>query len=305
MDQHILTKRGITLQKLRIFLAVANERKFSKAGDQLGITQPAVSLQMKEFENFLGAPLFERIATGVRPTELGERLILYAKQILSLAQDLEDSARQYSDIRIGSLKVGASSTPGDYILPMIINDFRTDYPGINITLSITNTETVINQLLEREIDVGVGGKESYLTEIKSFQLDNDDIIIVSSPKLANLFNGKTLQDIANSGLVFREKGSATRMVAEEYLSRQGILLNNILELGSNEAVKSAVKYGAGAAMLSRHSVKEELEANHLIQISHSDWNCSRSLYVYQISKSTPTPAHSKFIATLNSWRTTH
>ena len=180
----------------------------------MGITQPAVSLQMKEFENFLGAPLFERISTGVKPTELGERLILYAKQILSLTQDLEDSARQYSDIRIGSLKVGASSTPGDYILPMIINDFRTDYPGINITLSITNTETVINQLLEREIDVGVGGKESYLTEIKSFQLDNDDIIIVSSPKLSNLFNGKTLQDISNSGLVFREKGSATRMVAE-------------------------------------------------------------------------------------------
>ena len=103
MDHHILTKRGITLQKLRIFLAVANEGKFSNAGDQLGITQPAVSLQMKEFENFLGSPLIERIATGVRPTELGERLILYAKQILSLTQDLEDSARQYSDIKGGSL----------------------------------------------------------------------------------------------------------------------------------------------------------------------------------------------------------
>ena len=114
-----------------------------------------------------------------------------------------------------------------------------------------------------------------------------------------------LQEIANNGLVFREKGSATRTVAEDYLNRQGILLNNILELGSNEAVKSAVKHGAGAAMLSRHSVKEELEANHLIQVKHVDWKCSRNLYVYQIAKATTTPAHSRFIDSLTVWSNTH
>ena len=305
MDKHILTKPGITLQKLRILIAVANEGKFSQAGDKLGITQPAVSLQVKELEKFLGASIFQRIPTGVKPTELGQQLIIYARQILSLTIDLENSARQYSNLKHGSLNVGASSTPGDYILPMIIKDFRSNYPGINITLSITNTETVINQLIERRIDIGIGGKENTLPEIHSFELDKDDIIIVSPPKLGEVFVGKNLQDIADAGLVFREKGSATRTVAEEYLKKKGIVLNNILELGSNEAVKSAVKYGAGSAMLSRHAVKEELESRHLFKIEHENWNCSRSLYVYQIAKSTTTPAHSKFIKSLKGWSKNH
>ena len=301
MDEDILTKPGITLQKLRILIAVANEGKFSKAGDKLGITQPAVSLQVKELEIFLGASIFERISTGVKPTELGQQLIIYARQILSLTLDLENSARQYSNLELGSLNVGASSTPGDYILPMIIKDFHSSYPGINITLSITNTETVINQLIERKIDIGVGGKENTLPEIQSFELDKDDIIIVSPPKLAEAFAGKNLQDIANLALVFREKGSATRTVAEDYLKQKGIALKNILELGSNEAVKSAVKYGAGSAMLSRHAVKEDLDAGHLCKIEHDDWDCSRNLYVYQIAKSITTPAHSKFINSLEGW----
>ena len=167
----------ITLQRLRVLKTVASEGRFSKAADILGITQPAVSLQIRQLESYCEGAIFERTGSGLILTELGSIVLRYADQILGLSDELEDATRQFTKVEKGSIKIGASSTPGDYIVPGLIGKFNDLYPKIDVSLHISNSETVMTMLNSREIDIGVGGVETADPALCSFPFEKDEIVI--------------------------------------------------------------------------------------------------------------------------------
>ena len=193
MNSNFSPFASLSLQRLRIFYTAAKSGRFAKAAEILGITQPAVSLQIRQLENHLGGKVFERTGTGIVLTELGEMAIQYTEQVLNLIKDLEDKSRQFTNIEFGSVKIGASSTPGNYILPTVIANFVELYPGIDVSLEISNTEKVVSQILSRRIDIGVGGRETTDNQLCSFAIDKDEIIIIASPKKANSLRNLDLQ----------------------------------------------------------------------------------------------------------------
>ena len=298
MNSNFSPFASLSLQRLRIFYTAAKSGRFAKAAEILGITQPAVSLQIRQLVNHLGGKVFERTGTGIVLTELGEMAIQYTEQVLNLIKDLEDKSRQFTNIEFGSVKIGASSTPGNYILPTVIANFVELYPGIDVSLEISNTEKVVSQILSRRIDIGVGGRETTDNQLCSFAIDKDEIIIIASPKKANSLRKLDLQEVLSSMIVTREKGSATRAVAEKYAGALNLTFGRKIELGSNEAVKSAVRNGVGVAMLSKHAVLTELTSGQLARIELAEWQCYRDLFVYYRCDGVYTPAQMKFIESL-------
>ena len=285
----------ISLQRLRVLKTVSNEGRFSKAADVLGITQPAVSLQIRQLESYCEGPIFERTGSGLILTELGSIVLRYADQILGLSDELEDATRQFTKVEKGSIKIGASSTPGDYIVPGLIGKFNDLYPKIDVSLHISNSDTVISMLNSREIDIGVGGVETTHSALCSFPFEKDEIVIVCNPKQESSLNELNLAQLVSMPMVTREKGSATRTVAEAKITEKGLKIGPLMQLGSNEAVKSAVKNGSGLAMLSKHSITSDVEAGKLSVLSNKDWQCYRDLYVYFRCDKVFTPAQQKFI----------
>ena len=285
----------ITLQRLRVLKTVANEGRFSKAADILGITQPAVSLQIRQLESYCEGVIFERTGSGLILTELGSIVLRYADQILGLSDELEDATRQFTRVEKGSIKIGASSTPGDYIVPGLIGKFNDLYPKIDVSLHISNSETVMTMLNSREIDIGVGGVETADPALCSFPFEKDEIVIVCNPKQESNLNELNLAELVNMPMVTREKGSATRTVAEAKITEKRLEIGPLMELGSNEAVKSAVKNGSGLAMLSKHSITSDVEAGKLSVLNNKEWQCYRDLYVYFRCDKVFTPAQQKFI----------
>ena len=285
----------ITLQRLRVLKTVANEGRFSKAADILGITQPAVSLQIRQLESYCEGAIFERTGSGLILTELGSIVLRYADQILGLSDELEDATRQFTKVEKGSIKIGASSTPGDYIVPGVIGKFNDLYPKIDVSLHISNSDTVMSMLNSREIDIGVGGVETTNTALCSFPFEKDEIVIVCNPKQESDLNELNLTELVNMPMVTREKGSATRTVAEAKITEKRLEIGPLMELGSNEAVKSAVKNGSGLAMLSKHSITSDVEAGKLSVLNNKEWQCYRDLYVYFRCDKVFTPAQQKFV----------
>lgn len=298
MNTNFSSPGSLSLQRLRIFYAAAKTRRFAKAAEILEITQPAVSLQIRQLEDHLGGKVFERTGRGLVLTELGDMAIQYTEQVLNLIQDLEETSRQFTNIEFGSVKIGASSTPGNYILPSVIANFIELYPEIDVSLEISNTETVVSQILSRRIDIGVGGQETTDSHLCSFPIDKDEIIIISSPQKADSLKNIGLQNVLGSIVVTREKGSATRAVAETYASELNLTFGKLIELGSNEAVKSAVRNGVGVAMLSKHTVLAELASEQLAHVELDEWQCFRDLFVYYRCDGVYTPAQMKFIESL-------
>ena len=151
------TGSPLNFHQLYIFYAVASHRSFSRAAEALDITQPAVSIQVQELENALGVTLFHRRARGIRITEVGETVFAYAQQIFSLSSKLVETVREMQDLSTGHLTLGASTTPGEFVLPLAVGQFRQVYPGIQVELVIANTRSIIQRVLRGEMDLGMVG----------------------------------------------------------------------------------------------------------------------------------------------------
>jgi len=293
--------KPLNLNKLKIFHTAALVGKLSKAADILDISQPAVSMHIKQIEESYGGPVFERSATGVDLTELGEIIFKYTEQIVYLEKTMIDAIDQFSHTGSGNVSISASSTPGNYILPWFIGGFVKDHPNINVSLAITNTENVLSQLLSRVIDLGIGGAESETLGITSFPLAMDRIVLVCKSQDYEYLRDIPLNELIMGDLIMREAGSATRMVAEKHLNSMNLSVRPTLELSNNEAIKSAVRSGLGISILSAYSVEAEIAAGSVKIIDNNDWDCSRRINVYYRDDDLRTPAASVLIQALRNY----
>ena len=274
----------LNFHQLYIFQMVATHLSFSRAAEAMEITQPAVSIQIQELERFLGITLFHRRPRGLRITEAGNAVLAYAQQIFALSTQLVDTVQEMEDLQTGHLVLGASSTPGEYVLPSVVGRFRQIYPGIHVELVIGNTRTIMQRILDREMDLGMVGDhiEEHSSELEMVDFQDDEIVLVAAPThpVATL-NRPTVEQVIELGLVAREEGSATRLSAERHFRQLGLVPKIAVELGSNQAIKQAAMAGGGIGIISQLGITAELKAGMLVVLDVEGWDCRRSLTLIQ------------------------
>jgi DNA-binding transcriptional LysR family regulator len=274
----------LNFHQLFIFQTVANHLSFSRAAEALEITQPAVSIQVQELEKFLGITLFHRRPRGLRITEAGDAVLAYSQQIFTLSSRLLETVQELENLQSGRLVLGASTTPGEYVLPLVVGRFRQIYPGIRVQLVIGNTRTIIQRILDREIDLGMVGDhvEEYSSELEMVDFQDDEIVLVAAPSHPASTAGQlTAEQVVELGLVAREEGSATRQSAELQFQKLGVVPTIAIELGSNQAVKQAATAGGGIGVISRLGITAELKAGMLTVLDVAGWDCRRPLTLIQ------------------------
>lgn len=249
-------------RQLAVFCAVVERKSFSQAADRLGVTQPAVSLQIRSLEERLGQRLFDRSGRRVEPTEAGLRLYRGAQRLLALEQQvLEDVAGDEDGELRGQLAIGAATGPGATVVPVLLCEFQRENPEVRVELTISDTQSVIEAVARRELELGVVGATPRHRSVAYEPFFKDEVVLVCPPK--HPFAGKTItiDDLRGEQLVLMQEGAGVRQVIEEELRKAGKRLRDLdvkLELGLQESVKSAVEAGYGVTFISRSAVESEL-----------------------------------------------
>lgn len=255
----------MTFHQLRVFLAVARHQSYSRAAEELFLTQPAVSAQVRELERALDATFFERVGRTIVLTEAGKELLAYAERICSLIDEARLAMQELDGLKRGRIAVAAVSTAGASVLPSLLGAFQKRYPGININLEVTNRTLVRDRLLHNEVDLVVMGRPPEEVPHVAEPFLSDELVVIAAPShpLATA-RRIPVHRLAREVFIAREVGSGTRLNADEFFRQQGVKLRVGLELGDNSAVKEAVAAGLGIALLSRHVLRMELALKRLV-----------------------------------------
>ncbi len=274
---------AMQLPYLETFSKAAELMNFSKAGKALGMTQAAVSQRIQTLEKSLGKSLFRRHGGRVTLTDGGQKLYQYAQEIIELHQKARRDITGRDAPVTGELLIGASSIPGEHLLPTMLSAFHKKYPHIRVHASISDSMGTVAQVEHGEVNLGLVGRKTDNSHLEFRYLTSDKLVLVVPPDHALSKRKKVLlRQLLGIPLVLREEGSGLRHCLEKSLKEAGRLLTDFdvaLELGSNEAVKKAVLQGTGAAVLSTFAVQKELEAKQLLPIEISDLRCDRDMFI--------------------------
>jgi DNA-binding transcriptional LysR family regulator len=256
--------------RLVVFRAVAEQLSFRKAAEELYLTQPAMSLQIKALEEDLGVQLFDRTGAHIKLTAAGKVLLDYCEQVKTLLVQAEHEIATLSGEHAGQLALGASTTIAQYILPRLLGEFRREYPRVHPTLISGNTEHIVEAVEKQKIALGFIEGPARSREVKTQPfLEDELLLIVSTAHEWAERNSVSCSEIASIPLLMRERGSGTRHVIEMALERQGVKrssLQIVMELDSTEAIKSAVEAGLGIGFVSRWAIAQDLRLDRTFRI---------------------------------------
>lgn len=256
-------------RQLAAFCAVVDRRSFSQAAERLGVTQPAVSLQVRALEKRLGTQLLDRSGRRVEPTEAGWRLYRGAQKLLALEEQIESdvAATVEGELR-GTLVLGASTGPAAIAVPLLLGEFQRQNPGVHVSLTVSDTHTVVERVAARELELGIVGASRRHRGVRFEPFFADEVILACPP--GHRFAGQTiaLEELRDEPLILMQEGAGVRQIVEDALRRLGIRLRDLdvrLELGLQESVRRAVQAGYGVSFISRTAVESELEAGTLTE----------------------------------------
>jgi DNA-binding transcriptional LysR family regulator len=286
-------------RQLAAFCAVVERRSFSQAAERLGVTQPAVSLQVRALESRLGQRLIDRSGRRVEPTEAGWRLYRSAQRLLQLEEQLIEDVRGDGARLRGTLAIGASTGPGAHLVPLLLCEFQREHPDLRVALAISDTHTVIERVAERELELGVVGARRRHRSLVFEPLVIDEIVLAVPPDHHAAAGEISLDELRAENLIVMQEGAGVRQVVDDELRRAGLRLRGIepkLELGLQESVKSAVAAGYGVSFISRSAVEGELRAGTLAAARVEGLEPSRQIYVVRARGRAPTRAVEAFLA---------
>ena len=278
------------LQRLHTFRVLSETLHFRHAAERLGISQSAVSQQIAALEKDLGVALFERIGRRVYPTAAGEVLLQEAVKVLSTVSRAREAVGAVSKGDAGRLRVGASTTPGIFLLPEVLGRFRADFPHVELEFSIANSSRIEALAVANEFDLAVCGFRPTHDELFETELGEDRIVLVASPVLVGRSRRVQPDDLARWPLVAREPGSATRTTVERALAKLGVHLASAFELPSPEAIVRAAEAGLGCAFVSWHAVREAVATRQLVEVRVEGLDVRRGLYAIYHRDKRVTPA---------------
>ncbi|MBI5602197.1 MAG: LysR family transcriptional regulator [Deltaproteobacteria bacterium] len=285
-------------RRLEVFVKVYLLKSFSRAGQVLYLSQPTVSEHIRLLEEDLGLTLFDRQGKEVLPTPAGRLLYQYANQLMALRQDSLRAMKQFRDLGTGDLLIGGSNIPGQYLLPGLLGRFKDRFPKIRIRLLIGDTQNIQNKLLEGAIELGLVGAQVDHRQISCQMLTTDELVCIASPQQVK-DRQKALDSQALLALPFilREKGSGTRKALEQALKKIGLDIKDlqvVAEMGSNEAIRQAVKAGVGISIISRRAVLEDLEQGRLQELKIKKFPLIRNFYLIHLKQRTLSPLAEAF-----------
>jgi molybdate transport repressor ModE-like protein len=286
--------------RLRLLVALERQGSVSAAARAVGIGQPTASEHLRLLETAAGQRLVERNGRGSRLTEAGRLLAARAREALDALAAGEEELGALAGLEAGTIHIGASTTPGVYLLPDTLGCFRRDHPNVAVEVEIASTGEMIERLLAGRIQLALVGETQVDDRIELTPFLSDEIVGIAKPGLLAIRSGR-LPAAALTGetLLVREAGSSTRQIADRMLTELGARPAQVWELDSSEAIKRAAREGLGVAFLSRYAVAEEIERGELASFRLAGApRIERGLYVARLARRPPTPSERGFIATL-------
>jgi molybdate transport repressor ModE-like protein len=286
--------------RLRLLVEVERRGSVSAAAKAVGIGQSSASEHLRLLEAAAGQRLVERNGRGSRLTEAGRVLASSASQALATLAAGEEEVQALAGLNAGTIHIGASTTPGVYLLPDTLGCFRRDHPKVAVEVEIAATGEILERLLAGRIQLALVGETTVDERVELEPFLADEIVGVAKPGLLRIQNGKAKADaVGKETLLVREKSSSTRQVAERELTQAGVRFASVWELDSSEAIKRAAREGLGVAFLSRYAVAEEVERGELESFRLAGRPpIKRKLYVARLARRPFSPSERGFIATL-------
>ncbi|WP_455425174.1 DNA-binding transcriptional regulator YeiE [Dryocola sp. LX212] len=264
----------ITLRQLEVFAEVLKSGSTTQASQMLALSQSAVSAALADLEGQLGVQLFDRVGKRLVVNEHGRLLYPRVVGLLEQAGEIEQLFREAN----GAIRVYASSTIGNYILPEMIARYRRDFPALPLEMSVGNSQDVINAVADFRVDIGLIEGPSHMTELVTEPWLEDELVVFAAPSAPLLKEPVTLESLANQQWILREKGSGTREIVDYLLLSHLPQFHLGMELGNSEAIKHAVRHGLGISCLSRRVIQEQLETGSLVEVEVPLPKLKRTLY---------------------------
>ncbi len=268
------------IRDLQVFLAVSTRLNFTRAGEDVHLSQPSVSVRIRLLEEELGVKLFEQLGKRVALTEAGQLLVPYATRVIAAMSDARDVIEGLQGLERGALRIGASTTPGMYVIPRTIAHFKRRYAKIEVRLAVKDTRQIEEGVIRNEFDFGFVGGHLAGDEVDVVPWITDRIILIAP--LGHRLGGKRIvkpQDLANEKFIFREQGSATGAVVATHLRKCHIEVEAVMEMANPESVKKAVQNGLGLAFISAFAVETELKAKTLVALTIRNLEIRRELKI--------------------------
>ncbi|EIJ33800.1 LysR family transcriptional regulator [Thiothrix nivea] len=253
----------LSLRQIRIFEAVAQYESYTRAAEKLHMTQPAISMQIKQLEESSGLALFERQGKRMCLTHTGRDLLHYASQVLQAYNDMLVAMEECKGIKGGHLIVSVATT-ANYFVTQLLAEFSRQHEGINVTLDVTNRHMLLDQLENHEPDMVIMGEPPKGYNLQSERLMDNPLVVIASPNHPFTHHKKLkLEEVMTERFIIREKGSGTRGAIERHIHRFNQVCTSTLEMRSNETIKHAVEAGLGLGIVSLHTIQPELKAGRL------------------------------------------
>ena len=269
----------ITLRQLRIFEAVARHGSISRAADQLGLTQPAVSMQIKQMEDQLGLVVVEQVGKKFALTDAGQELCYHAERIGTQTATMLASMEQFRELERGVLRLAVVST-ANYFLPPLIADFSTEHPGVRVSLKVANREAVLALVRSNEAELAIlGHTPERVDTVAKFFMDNPIVVIAPPDHPLASMEHISLSQIEDEIIVIREQGSGTRAAMERFFVESGVNYQPGCELNTNEAIKQAVQAGLGIGVVPAQTIELELQTGRLAVLSFEGFPIIRRWFV--------------------------
>jgi len=271
--------KNATLRQLRVFESAARHLSLTRAAEELHLTPPAVSIQIRQLESHADAELFERAGRGLKLTQAGEEVLRRAREILAHIRGAEEAIAGLAAIERGVLDVAVINA-GDYFFPWLLAAFRDRHPGIRVRLTVGNRDELLERLANHAVDLAVMSHPPTKPEFVAEPFAPHPHVIVAAP--AHPLAGKrpvSVERIAREPLLTREPGSATHLAMEQAFSESGVVPRIEMEIASNETIKQAVAAGFGVGFLSAHAVQQELALGRLAVIAVKGFPVMRQWYV--------------------------
>jgi DNA-binding transcriptional LysR family regulator len=286
-------------RQLQAFCEVIERKSFSQAAERLGVTQPAVSLQVRALEKRLGTQLLDRSGRRVEPTDAGLRLYRGAQRLLQLEEEIvNDLAEQAGGDLAGSFEIGASTGPGGVVLPQLLCEFRAGHPELRIALSVFDTQTVVERVADRALELGVVGAAPRHRGVEYEPFFRDSVVLVCPP--GHRFAGRTVtvDELRAETLIVMQDGAGVRQMIEDEFRGVGVRLRDLdvhLELGLQESVTTAVRSGYGVTFISRSSVESDLQTGMLVEARVADVDLERENFLVRATGRSESNAARAFV----------
>lgn len=270
---------NLTLRQLKIFDAVAHHLSFTRASKELHLTQPAVSMQIKQLEEAVGLSLFEQVGKKIFLTEAGEEMQRYAGSVLATLAEAAQVFEEMRGLERGRLRIAVAST-ANYFVPQLLASFCQRYPGVQVSLDVTNRKRLLEALTDNETDLVIMGKPPEGMELVSESFMDNPLVAIAPPDHP-LAKEKDipLARLQQETFLVREKGSGTRSATERFFVEHGVSLSSTMEMSSSESIKQGVEAGLGFGLLSLHTLEMELALKRLVILDVRELPILRKWYI--------------------------